>query len=122
MSVVDVKLLLINTLNTAFTGYPVILQGSLDPNAAYPSDFFTYWNNTTDDSAFYDNAETETIWNFDLNFYSNNPVNVNTVLLTAKSALKAVGFIVNGAGYDVMSDEPTHTGRGMNLIYIQHLK
>lgn len=119
MAVVDVKLLLINTLNQTFEGYPVYLQGSLSDEDSYPADFFTYWNNDTSDNAFYDNTESETIWDFDLNFYSNNPVSVNSVLLTAKAALKSVGFIINGSGYDVISDERTHTGRGINLIYIQ---
>lgn len=119
MNMVDVKLLLINTLNTTFKDYPVYLQGSLSDDDTYPASFFTYWNNDTSDNAFYDNTETETIWDLDLNFYSNDPVRVNSVFQEAKPALKAVGFIVNGSGYDVISDEPTHTGRGINLIYIQ---
>lgn len=116
---VDVKLLLLNTLNTTFQDYPVYLQGSMSDDDAYPASFFTYWNNDTSDNAFYDNTESQTIWDLDLNFYSNNPVLVNSVLLEAKSALKAVGFIIDGSGYDVISDETSHTGRGINLIYIQ---
>lgn len=119
---IDVKLLFINTLNTAFKDYPVYLQGSLSDDDAYPASFFTYWNNNTSDNAFYDNTESETIWDLDLNFYSNDPVLVNTVLLEAKAALKSVGFIVDGSGYDVISDEPTHTGRGINIIYIQKVR
>lgn len=114
----DVKMLLINTLTEAF-GYPVILQGSLSTEDAYPDSFFTFWNNSTNDDEFYDNTETETIWDFDLNFYSTDPVEVNTILLEAKTLLKAVGFIPDGSGYDVMSDEPTHTGRGINLLFIE---
>lgn len=120
--IVDVKQLLITTLNTQYKDYPVFLQGSMAEDDVYPAHFFTFWNNSTTDSAFYDNTETETIWNFDLNFYSNDPTTVNTVLVTAKSALKRAGFIVNGAGYDVISDEPSHTGRGINLFYIQKIK
>ena len=116
---VDVKMLLINTLNTSFKDYPVYLQGSVSVDAVYPDNFFTYWNNDTSDEEFYDNVENRTDWDFDLNFYSNNPTLVNSVLVTAKAALKAVGFIVDGSGYDVLSDEPTHTGRGINLIYMQ---
>lgn len=115
---VDVKLLLLNTLNNEF-GYPIYLQGSLSDEDDYPDHFFTYWNNDTADAAFYDNEETETIWALDLNFYSNNPVLVNSILLEAKKVLKAVGFIVDGSGYDVVSDEATHTGRGINLIFIE---
>lgn len=114
----DVKQLLIDTLDDQY-GWPVYVQGSLSDDDAYPDSFFTFWNNATDDSAFYDNTEHDTIWNFDLNFYSNDPSLVNTVLLEAKQLLKAVGFIPDGSGYDVISDEPTHTGRGMNLIYIE---
>ena len=122
MAIVDVKQLLITTLNTAFKDYPVFLQGSMAEDAVYPANFFTFWNNSTTDSAFYDNSETETIWNFDINFYSNNPSTVNTVLATAKTALKRAGFIIDGVGYDVISDEASHTGRGMNAFYIQKLK
>lgn len=114
----DVKMLLINTLSEAY-GYPVILQGSLSTEDAYPVSFFTFWNNSTTDDEFYDNTETETIWDFDLNFYSTDPVLVNSVLLEAKTLLKTVGFIPDGSGYDVMSDEPTHTGRGINLLFIE---
>lgn len=115
---VDVKLLLINTLSAEFP-YPVIQQGSLSTEDEYPSSFFTFFNNSALDDAFFDNTETETIWDFDLNFYSVDPVLVNTILLQAKQKLKAVGFIPDGSGHDVISDEHTHTGRGMNLLYIE---
>ena len=114
----DVKKLLIDTLDDQY-GWPVYVQGSLSNDDDYPASFFTFWNNSTEDSAFYNNTEHDTIWNFDLNFYSNDPSLVNVVLLEAKQLLKAVGFIPDGSGYDVLSDEPTHTGRGMNLIYIE---
>lgn len=116
----DVKQLLIDTLESF--NYPLYLQGSLSNDTQYPDAFFTYWNNSTADESFYDNTETETIWDFDLNFYSNDPVLVNSVLLEAKSLLKAVGFIPDGSGYDVLSDEPTHLGRGMNLLFIEKVR
>lgn len=116
--VIDVKTLLINTLTTEFK-LPIFLQGSMSDDATYPASFFTFWNNTTEDSNFYDNSETQTIWDFDLNFYSNDPATVNTMLISAKALLKSVGFIINGSGYDVLSDETTHSGRGINLIYIE---
>ncbi len=121
MSLIDVKNLLIDTLKDEFQ-LPVYLQGSLSADDAYPASFFTFWNNYTDDSAFYDNTETETIWNFDLNYYSNDPASVNSVLLEAKHLLKSVGFIPDGSGHDVLSDEPTHTGRGMTLLFIEKVR
>lgn len=111
------KDLLINTLQPL--GYPILLQGSLNKDEAYPESFFTFWNNEVPGDEFYDNEEHSYIWNFDLNFYSSDPSLVNTKLLNAKALLKAAGFIVTGKGYDVASDEPTHTGRGINVLKIE---
>lgn len=116
----DVKNLLIETLQEF--GYPIYLQGSMSKEDAYPDSFFTFWNNDTTDEAFFDNRETETIWDFDLNFYSSNPTLTNSVLLEAKRKLRQAGFIPDGSGYDVVSDEPTHTGRGMNLLFIDKVR
>jgi len=109
---------LINTLKPL--GYPIKLQGSMSKEEEYPDSFFTFWNNDTSDDAFYDNNEHSTVWNFDLNFYSNDPILANDMLIKIKPRLKENGFIVNGSGYDVASDEPTHTGRGINILYIQN--
>lgn len=100
-------------------GFPIFQQGSLNENEAYPESFFTFWNNSSSDNEFYDNKENSYIWDFDLNFYSSDPNLVNTKLLEAKKKLKENGFIVRGKGYDVASDEPTHTGRGINVLKIE---
>ena len=100
-------------------GYPVKLQGSLQPNEPYPDHFFTYWNDSADGASFYSNTEGAILWAYSLNFYSTNPELAQTVLLEAKKRLKAEDFIVSGAGYDVPSDEETHTGRGISLLYRQ---
>jgi hypothetical protein len=100
-------------------GYPVRLQGSLAEDEAYPESFFTFWNNDTSDGSHYDNDAISYIWDFDVNFYSSNPALVNTVLLEVRTLLKNNGWIISGKGYDVASDEPTHTGRQINTIYIE---
>ena len=112
--------LLIQVLEEAF-GYPVSLQGSYTPEDEYPDHFFTFWNDSSDGTSFYSNKEGAIVWVYSLNFYSNDPIKVNTKLLEAKSVLKANGFIVTGAGYPVLSDEPTHTGRGITITYRQEL-
>lgn len=112
--------LLIQVLEEAF-GYPVSLQGSYSPDDEYPDNFFTFWNDSADGSSYYSNDEGAIVWEYSLNFYSNDPVAVNTKLLEAKSVLKANGFIVTGAGYSVMSDEATHTGRGITVTYRQDI-
>ena len=111
------KDLLINTLKTF--GFPVKLQGSFTKEEKYPESFFTFWNNDSADNEFYDNKENAYIWDFDVSFYSSDPNLVNTKLLEAKKLLKQNGFIVHGKGYDVVSDEPTHTGRGINVLKIE---
>ena len=111
------KDLLIKTLEPL--GYPIFLQGSLGEEEEYPESFFTFWNNSADGDSFYDNEENSYNWDFDLNFYSSDPALVNTKLTDAKELLKVKGFIVSGKGYDVASDEPTHTGRGINVKKIE---
>lgn len=109
--------LLISTLEAL--NYPVRLQGSLLPNENYPDNFFTFWNDAADGASFYSNDEHSIIWQYSLNFYSVDPVLVSSKLLEAKKLLKSAGWIVSGAGYSVMSDEPTHTGRGITIRYRQ---
>ena len=110
--------LLIEILTNAF-GFPIRLQGSFLKDEKYPDHFFTFWNNAADGIGYYSNEETAIVWNYNLYFYSIDPLKVNSVLLEAKALLKAKGWIVSGAGYSVMSDEPSHTGRGITIIYRQ---
>lgn len=112
------KELLISLLESF--GFPVFLQGSLEENEPYPQSFFTFWNNDSYDNNHYDNNPVSYTWSFDVNFYSVDPELVNTMLLNAKRLLKQNGFIITGKGYDVASDEPTHTGRGMNALIIEN--
>ena len=100
-------------------GYPVRLQGSIAENEQYPDSFFTFWNNDTFDGSHYDNDAINYVWDFDVNFYSINPTLVNNILLDVRTLLKSNGWIISGKGYDVATDEPTHTGRAINAIYIE---
>lgn len=117
MSIQTVKEKLISVLETF--KYPVFLQGSLAEDEAYPTNFFTFWNNSSEDANHYDNNAVNYEWDFDVNFYSTSPQTVETTLLEAKAALKAAGFIVGGKGHDVASDEKTHTGRGLDVLYLE---
>lgn len=109
--------LIISTLEEL--GYPVKLQGSLLPDEPYPDSFFTYWNDSADGTSYYSNREGAILWSYSLNFYSTDPLLVNSKLLEAKRLLNVKGFIVSGAGYDIPSDEATHTGRGITILYRQ---
>lgn len=100
-------------------GYPAIRQGSLSPDEEYPDSFFTFWNNDSPDHAHYDNTEYGTEWDFDVNFYSTDPEKTYKVLADARIKLKQNKWIIPGKGYDVASDEVTHTGRGMRAFYLE---
>jgi len=109
--------LLIAVLETF--GYPVKLQGSLLENEPYPDHFFTFWNNDSYGESYYDDDERTTTFDYDVNFYSVDPSAVYETLREAKTKLKEAGFILSGDGYTVISDEPTHDGRGINVKYLR---
>lgn len=102
-------------------GYPVILQGSMNPEDSYPDHFFTFWNSSTYNNSHYDNEEIQYVYEYDVNFYSVNAEMVYSVLREAKKLLKSNGFISSGDGHSVASDEPTHDGRGMTFTYLKQL-
>lgn len=109
---------LIDLLKDEFK-YPVKQQGSMSENETYPDHFFTIWNNDVPEGSHYDNKPVSFIWDFDVNFYSIDPEKVNKIMLEVRVLLTANGFVVNGKGYDVASDEPTHTGVGINVFYVE---
>lgn len=99
----------------------VYLQGTIDEDRAYPDSFITYFTNDTDDRAFYSNEVTSFDWTFSVIYYSNDPALVNTVPATITAALKNAGFIPQGKGRDIPSDEPTHTGWAMEFIITEYV-
>ena len=101
-------------------GYPVMLQGSLLPDEPYPDSFFTFWNGSSEDGSFYDNGNHSTVYRYSIYFYSRSPSLVYSKLREAKQALKKAGFIVNGDGCGVPTDEPSHDGRGMDAVYLKY--
>lgn len=115
-----------DVLNTLYDvlagfGYPVYLQGSMGDSEPYPNAFFTYFNNNTTGALYYDDLEKANIWDFDVNAYAANPDTAQQMLLDARNALRAIGFTCAGAGYDIISDEATHTGRGINARFFERV-
>ena len=99
-------------------GYQVRRQGSFEENEKYPDSFFTFWNTESPDHSHYDNKDYLAEWEFDVNFYSVNPDLTYSVLSDARALLKENKWIVPSRGYDIYSDENTHTGRGMQAIFL----
>lgn len=99
----------------------VYLQGTMNPEEAYPADFVTFWTPATDDAAHYDNAVAAVDWTFYVIYYSSDPTQVNKKPFEIAADLKAAGFVQHGKGYDILSDEPTHTGWAMDFVYTEKL-
>lgn len=98
---------------------PVMRQGSLSPEEAYPDTFFTFWENEETEHSAYDNETAISEHDFDVNVYSKDPEKIYSLLSEARKLLKENGWIIARRGYDVASDEITHTGRGMNVVYLR---
>lgn len=110
----DILIELLSTLK-----YPVIRQGSLAPDETYPDTFFTFWNNDETEHSAYDNDTVNVDYDFDVNVYSTNPDTAYQLLFQARKLLKENGWIIATRGYDVASDEITHIGRGMEILFLK---
>lgn len=101
-------------------GYPVFLQGSLNPAQNYPDSFITFWTDDVLDGSHYDNDTKSFVWDFSVIFYSNDVLLVDSKPLEIRNSLKAAGFIPQGKGRDIPSDEPTHTGWQQDFYFIEY--
>ena len=91
-------------------GYPVFLQGTLQSEEDYPESFFTFWNFSTPEAAYYDNDAGRAVWGFWVYFYSTSPRLVESVPEQARKLLKQNDYILDGKAHDIAVDKPTHTG------------
>lgn len=97
-------------------GKTLFLQGTLNPDDKYPETFVTFWTDSTDDNGHFDNGVAAVDWSFSVILYSADAALVNTKPDEIRAALKAAGFIPQGKGADIFSDEPTHTGWAMDFV------
>jgi len=111
----NVKDILIPVLETF--GYPVFLQGSLNAEEAYPETFITFWTDPTSDGEHFDNDVFSGVWPFSVIFYSSDTALVNSKPFEILAKLRQAGFTPQGKGHDIPSDEPTHTGWAMDLLF-----
>lgn len=102
-------------------GYPSWLMHTMPADEVYPDAFFTFLAADAPFAMHYDNAPHAVAWAFAIGFYSNDPVKVDSVPLELARRLLAAGWIVEGLGEDVQSDEPTHTGRRITAYYVQNI-
>ena len=112
----SVKDILISVLET-FCPDDVYLQGTLNPANAYPQKFITFFVSDTSDLEHFDDSLIATRWDLSVIFYSNNPVEVNTIPAQIAAAMKQAGFIQQGKGNDIAVDRALCTGWAMDFIY-----
>lgn len=117
------KQLLIDTLKgLGFAeGKSLFLQGTFNPAEAYPDEFVTFWTDFTADHTHFDDTVNSVEWNFTVIYYANDPSLVNTKNRTISNALRKAGFIPQGLGQDIPSDDPAFTGWAMEFICIEKL-
>lgn len=101
--------------------YPVFLQGTLNPADAYPKTFITFFTDSTNDNGHFENETNAVNWYFSVILYSDDPKTVNTKPKEIIAALKQEGFMPQGIGNDILSDEPTHTGWAMDFVITEYL-
>lgn len=99
--------LLIETIRGV--GYDPILQGTMTENEPYPESFVTFSCGGSEEK-FFDGKVVETVWSFSVIFYTCDPLLLSTEPEKIRNALIAEGFIPQGKGMDILSDEPTHPG------------
>ncbi len=102
-------------------GKTLFLQGTMNPNEAYPETFVTFWTTGTSDGVHYENQTKTYEWSFSVILYSSDANIVNTKPDEIRAALKDSGFISLGKGQDTPSDEPTHTGWAMDFIIPEYM-
>lgn len=100
-------------------GYPVYRQGSFSEGDEYPDSFFTFWNSESPDHDHYDDDNYGTDWRFNVYFYSVDPELTYKLISDARILLKQNKWIVPSKGFDAYSDEPTHTGRGIEVLFLE---
>lgn len=97
----------------------VFLQGTLNPEEAYPNTFITFFITDSDFNAFYDDDANRIDWSIAVMIYSKNPDTIDTIAKSVIRDCKQAGFIPQGAGNDIPSDVDTHTGWAIDFVYPQ---
>lgn len=108
---------LIEVLRTQ--GVPVYLQGSLNPDSAYPETFFTFWNFETPRGMFYNNSPKTKVWGFWVNAYSDDPETLEKTINSAAAQLRKCGYVVDGDPIDTESGKESHTGASITVYMIE---
>ncbi len=98
---------------------PYCKQGSISIWSKYPETFITFWNNDSPDHAHYNDKRFGTAWDYSINVYSSDPAITYSLLDEIRAAFEAKGWTILSKGFDVASDEKSHTGRGIEVYKLE---
>lgn len=101
--------------------YKAYRQGSIPEEMEYPDTFFTFWNNNTVEHSAYDNNTTIEQYDFDVYVYSTDIDLCINLLSKARKMLKDNGWIIDTISFDAYSDEITHVGKGMRVLFLKQV-
>lgn len=102
-------------------GATIMLQGTLAQDTPYPDEFVTIWTDYTADNSHFDNAVNSVDYHFTVIYYTNDPALISSRPKEIIKNLRAAGFVPQGIGQDIPSDEETHTGWAMEFLCVENL-
>lgn len=95
----------------------VFLQGTL--TGAFPDEFVTFWNNSSEDGSNFDNETMTVNYRYQVNVYGQTPSRIASLAAAIRRTLKNAGFIPDGVGYDLPTDRPPYIAKTMTFDVIQ---
>lgn len=98
-------------------GLPYFRQGSFSETDKLPDSFFTFWNVATLDNSYYNNNNIRTIYEWAIYFYTNNANIIYSKMNEFINLAKENGFIIDGNGNDINSNEVNYFGRYVLITY-----
>ena len=101
------------------TGFPVYLQGTIAQEKEYDESFITYQITDSPLQDFLDDDATGTQWEINVIFYTSRADLLYSAPADIFAQLKAAGFIPQGKGFNIPSDEPTCNGYGNDFLYYE---
>lgn len=105
------------TTITEARGLPLYLQGTLTEQEANALPrYYTYWNYSTPDGAYYCNRPTRSTCSCWVYLYTiDDPITAQKELDGLISDLRAAGWTVEGRGENASSTLPSHIGRRITV-------
>lgn len=96
---------------------PVYLQGTLTEQKANETpSYFTYWNYSTPDTAYYCNKPTRSTWSCWVFLYTtDDPFKAQDTIDALIADLRAAGWTVEGRGDSMSSSLPSHIARRITV-------